>query len=83
MGKGDKKSKRGKIIMGSYGVRRQRKTAVSRVSTAQAGVPEKPAEKPKIKDVEAKAKTTESKPKSPRKPKAEANAEVKDIKDVS
>ena len=26
MGKGDKKTKRGKIILGSYGVRRKRKT---------------------------------------------------------
>ena len=26
MGKGDKKTKRGKIILGSYGVRRRRKT---------------------------------------------------------
>ncbi|UPT65281.1 MAG: 30S ribosomal protein THX [Sphingobacteriales bacterium JAD_PAG50586_3] len=27
MGKGDKKSKRGKIIMGSYGISRKRKKA--------------------------------------------------------
>jgi len=29
MGKGDKKTKRGKIIIGSHGVRRPRKKAVS------------------------------------------------------
>ena len=32
MGKGDKKSKRGKIIMGTYGVRRPRKQKASATS---------------------------------------------------
>jgi 30S ribosomal protein S31 len=31
MGKGDKKTKRGKLFMGSYGVRRSKKTAVKRI----------------------------------------------------
>ena len=40
MGKGDKKTKRGKIAMGSYGVRRPR-------STAKVNVPAKPKAKKK------------------------------------
>ena len=59
MGKGDKKSKRGKILMGSYGVRRARKKAIHRmpVQPAKVEVPakvqkEKPAEKPKVKSEE-------------------------------
>lgn len=35
MGKGDKKSKRGKIISGSYGVRRPKKNAKTNVVTAK------------------------------------------------
>ena len=59
MGKGDKKSKRGKILMGSYGVRRARKKAAHRmpVLPVKVEVPakvqkEKPAEKPKAKSEE-------------------------------
>ena len=48
MGKGDKKSRRGKIWNGSYGVRRPRKKKVS--------APVKQA-KPKAKKALAKAKT--------------------------
>lgn len=44
MGKGDKKTKRGKIIMGSYGVRRPRKSrsAENVVKSVKAEKPEKP-----------------------------------------
>lgn len=36
MGKGDKKTKRGKIIMGSYGKNRPRKKTDKEVSTTKA-----------------------------------------------
>lgn len=47
MGKGDKKSKRGKIIMGSYGVSRKRKVsgATSIAEAKEAKAAKKPAEK--------------------------------------
>jgi len=35
MGKGDKKTKRGKIVNGSYGVRRPRKTKKQKVTTVE------------------------------------------------
>lgn len=35
MGKGDKKTKKGKITMGSYGVLRPKKTAVKAVPTKE------------------------------------------------
>lgn len=56
MGKGDQKSKRGKIVNGSYGVRRPHKKNVK--STVAAVVAEKPAKT----KVEKKSKT-EDKPK--------------------
>jgi 30S ribosomal protein S31 len=46
MGKGDKKSKRGKIIMGSYGVRRPQKTA-TKTAIPVIMKEESPAAKPK------------------------------------
>lgn len=72
MGKGDKKSKHGKIIMGSHGVRRpRRKTAVKVVSPVAEAKPEKAV-------VKSKAKESEPKPKTPKKTKAEEKA-VKDV----
>lgn len=76
MGKGDKKSKRGKITNGSYGVRRPRK------SSTTVAVLEKPkkvkAEKAEPKPKAAKAKAekseevvSEEKPKVTRKKKNE------------
>ncbi|MBW6491848.1 MAG: 30S ribosomal protein THX [Lentimicrobium sp.] len=56
MGKGDKKSKRGKIIMGSYGVSRPKKTA-------------KPAAPKKEKPVEVEVKVKTTKPKAAKKTK--------------
>lgn len=66
MGKGDKKSKRGKIILGSYGVRRSRKAgkkaaATASVSPVIAEVKQTPpaakATKPKTASPKAPAKT--------------------------
>lgn len=50
MGKGDKKSKRGKIIIGSYGVRRRKKNAVRVVIKKKPET--KTKEEKKVKPVE-------------------------------
>ncbi len=42
MGKGDKKSKRGKIILGSFGVRRRRKAKKSVVQSVKEGAVKSP-----------------------------------------
>ena len=59
MGKGDKKSKRGKISMGSYGVRRPRKKSKPVIIAKKAKPKAKPKAAPKTKAApKAKAKTT-------------------------
>jgi 30S ribosomal protein S31 len=69
MGKGDKKSKRGKILMGSYGVRRPRKTSVHQVPVKAVAEEkpvkaqkEKPAGKPKavVEEVKVEAPLIEA-----------------------
>lgn len=47
MGKGDKKSRRGKIILGTFGVRRLRKKASGSSVSPSAASAEKPVEKKK------------------------------------
>lgn len=75
MGKGDKKSKRGKIILGSFGVRRPRKKSTPKaVAVIEEHKAEKPAAKPKAKPAESKA--SEPKPKAVKKPKAEPKSEL-------
>jgi len=67
MGKGDKKTKRGKIRNGSYGVHRKRKTVKafipSKKAKAKAEVTEKPVEVPVVEEttneVVAEVKTVE------------------------
>jgi 30S ribosomal protein S31 len=50
MGKGDKKTKRGKIVNGSYGVRRKRKVSTPIIKKADKAVKEvKPVEKVEVK----------------------------------
>lgn len=83
MGKGDKKSKRGKIIIGSYGVRRpsrKKHVAVPSVKTVE----EKPKKAPKVTEEPVEVpvvaveqpKTVEKKPrKAPVKKVAEGEAE--------
>ncbi|MCU0410704.1 MAG: 30S ribosomal protein THX [Bacteroidales bacterium] len=71
MGKGDKKSKRGKIILGTYGVRRSQKAKKAVVVPAvKAKAPVVVEEK--VKPVKAAVKTTKPKaaPKSAAKPAA-------------
>ncbi len=58
MGKGDKKTKRGKILMGSYGVRRPRRNPAGSlplvaVKEEKPALKEKPPAKPKIEKVES------------------------------
>lgn len=54
MGKGDKKTKRGKIIMGSYGVRRPRKVAKEGASIEKS-IEDKEVQKPKVSEAPKKA----------------------------
>jgi ribosomal small subunit protein bTHX len=81
MGKGDKKSKRGKIILGSYGVRRRRKTNKKIIPATSAPVEEKVESKANVKTeekVEVKAHVkTEAKAEEKADVKAEVKAEVK------
>jgi len=71
MGKGDKKTRRGKIVRGSYGVLRPRK---KKPGTAE--VPDKKAPKKAIPaaDEEKKVKKTVSKAKKAEEPKVEPEA---------
>jgi len=70
MGKGDKKSRRGKIIIGTYGVRRPRKKASGLpVSSPESVSAEKPVEKKKKPGPDSDVKAT-------------APAEVKETKET-
>ena len=52
MGKGDKKSKRGKIVIGSFGIRRPRKKSYSAAASEKIQVEVKPGkEKKAVKEV--------------------------------
>ena len=74
MGKGDQKTRRGKITAGSYGKNRPRKAAKATTVVVKAEKPKKEtapkAEKPK-KAATPKEETTETKPKVTRKKKNE------------
>jgi 30S ribosomal protein S31 len=63
MGKGDKKSKRGKIVIGSSGKRRPRRKKASIVApeVMKEEVDKKKAEASEISDVKAKAAKTKKK----------------------
>lgn len=88
MGKGDKKTKRGKIIMGTYGVRRPKKKAIAYKAKVEVKAPKvekveeviaKPkkavAKKTTTKKVEAKPKV-EAKVKAESKPKVAAKKQA-------
>ncbi len=85
MGKGDKKTKRGKITMGTFGVRRPRKKSKPIVVIKKKAVAKATADKPKTASkakpkATAKPKTTtEAKPKATTKakPKAEPKTTTK------
>jgi|WetSurSiteA1Bulk_404760.scaffolds.fasta_scaffold140255_1 30S ribosomal protein S31 len=70
MGKGDKKSKRGKIILGSYGVRRRRKAAKKIIPAVPAPVEEKIEAVAEVK-AEVKKAAPKRKPKAAAAPKSE------------
>ena len=65
MGKGDKKTKKGKIFKGSYGVVRPRKSATSTITTAKESIPKK--ETKAKKETKDKKKTTTKKKKTAKK----------------
>ena len=74
MGKGDKKSRRGKVTNGSYGKTRMRKASVplfDKVETATA-------EKKEVKKPEAKKKAPAKKVEEPKAEKVEKKAKVSD-----
>lgn len=75
MGKGDKKTKKGKITIGSYGKKRRKKEKISAIKPKKVEAkakPERPAD-----EVAAKPKV-EVKPKVAAKPKAEVKEKVAD-----
>ena len=78
MGKGDKKSKRGKITMGSYGVSRKSKKS-SGVALTPKKAAEAPAEKAAEKPVKKAAvpKVAAEKPAAEKKPAAKKAAKPK------
>jgi ribosomal small subunit protein bTHX len=71
MGKGDKKTKRGKIIAGSYGVRRPKKSTTSHVEIPK---PEKvkktPAKEAEVEEKKPVVKKTTTKKPAAKKPAA-------------
>lgn len=71
MGKGDKKSKRGKIILGTYGVRRKKKA--KKIEIIPAAKAKAPVIEEKVKPVKAAVKA--AKPKAA--PKSAAKATEK------
>ena len=73
MGKGDKKSKRGKIFMGSYGVSRQKKSnksAIIPTTTPKKDAPKK-TEKPVVAEATSETVEVVEKPKKEKAPKKE------------
>ncbi|HPF65393.1 30S ribosomal protein THX [Lentimicrobium sp.] len=77
MGKGDKKTRRGKIIMGSHGVTRPKRIRKT-TPLAVAAKPEPVADEPKAKPKAAPkvvAKDAEAKPKAVKKTKATAKTD--------
>ncbi len=73
MGKGDKKTKRGKITIGSYGKKRKKKGGISAAKPKKVEVKAKPARP--TGEVAAKPKV-EAKPKIAAKPKTETKEKV-------
>lgn len=87
MGKGDKKSRKGKIIAGSYGKKRPRKaSSVEKVPVNVLDEDDKKESKEKVrKEVGYPAGASENaevskKPKAATKPKAEKGSEEKEVK---
>jgi 30S ribosomal protein S31 len=76
MGKGDKKTKRGKIVIGSYGIRRPRKKTYVPVTVEKVSVEVKAVkEKPAVKEVKVPVEAAAKKETKPVKEKKETKAE--------
>lgn len=75
MGKGDKKTRRGKITNGSYGKTRPKKSSTAVTVTEKSAKAEPVVEKPKAaakpKTTKPKAEAADTKPKTTRKKKTE------------
>ncbi|MBN2611702.1 MAG: 30S ribosomal protein THX [Bacteroidales bacterium] len=67
MGKGDKKSRRGKLFSGSFGVRRPRKNKVNKIE-AKAVIPKEKPQKPKTENVKPAVPVAVEKPVEETKP---------------
>jgi ribosomal small subunit protein bTHX len=78
MGKGDKKSRRGKIIRGTYGVLRKRKKKVSAAPVPPKDEIKKAAEVTETKSSPARTTAKTAKPKPAAKPAARAAAKKSD-----
>lgn len=64
MGKGDKKSRRGKVTNGSYGARRMRKASVPLFDKTETAVAEKKEEKKPVEKKKAPVKKAAAAPKA-------------------
>ena len=84
MGKGDKKTKRGKISMGSWGVRRPHKNVVTTVKKkkpkSKAAVKAKPKAAPKATEKEVAKKEVKVVEKAEAKPDKEATKTKEEVK---
>ena len=74
MGKGDKKSRRGKVTNGSYGKSRMRKASVPLYENAETAT----VDKKEVKKPEAKKKAPAKKVEEPKAEKVEKKAKVAD-----
>jgi len=81
MGKGDKKSKRGKIIMGSYGVRRPRNKAKADVIVVEKPKKVKTVEKKEAKAPKASAAKTTAKKTAAKETTAKKTTKAKEPKE--
>ena len=83
MGKGDKKSRRGKVNNGSYGKRRMRKASVPLFDHVETAVAEKKEEKKTVEKEKAPVKKAAAEPKAekvekPKKAEKEESSEEKE-----
>lgn len=77
MGKGDKKTKKGKRFLGSYGVTRKQKVKDVTASPADKPKAAKPAKEKVVKEAAEEAPKAEAKPKAPKKAAASKKAAAK------
>ena len=84
MGKGDKKSRRGKVTNGTYGKRRMRKASVPLFDNTETAVAEKKEEKKPVEKKKAPVKKAAAEPKAEKveKPKKTVKEESSEAKEA-